>query len=165
LDCDVQGYHLHALCLYDPRIDTTDPGFFDFKTFHPNIKKVGKRNEDWNNVLQYVQKEDCNPLTCAQPRGKRSWGEIVEAENEDEFWEHVAAYFPREYILHYASLENYARKKFRKEEEYEPAFTEFLPPVDILDYLSGNFENPRPVRPKALILGVYNLRSRAVAAR
>ena len=61
--------HLHALVRYNPRIDTIDSRFFDFNECHPNIKKVSRRNIDWDNCLDYVQKEDQDPLMNAD----RDW--------------------------------------------------------------------------------------------
>ncbi len=146
--------HLHALCRFSPRIDTTDERYFDFGGSHPNIKKVGSRQVDWDNCLAYVQKEDTTPLINAERKRRSSWGDLLQKESEDDFWLMAAEHFPREYIINNAQLSSFAAKKYKKEEKYKPSFDWFNPPESVLDYLSGNFEEPRPCRPKSLVLSV-----------
>lgn len=55
-------------------------------------------------------------------------------------------------MLYHGQLENYARKRFKKDTIYEPLFKEFKPTQQLENYLSGHFMQPRPVRPRSLIL-------------
>lgn len=50
--------HTHILIYFEKRIDFKNERKFDFNGIHPNIKKV-ITNEHWNNLLPYLEKDNC----------------------------------------------------------------------------------------------------------
>ena len=51
--------HFHVILSYNQRKTITDPRHFDYETIHPNIQTL----RNLKAALEYVQKEDRNPLT------------------------------------------------------------------------------------------------------
>lgn len=52
--------HTHVAVWFKKRLDTKNARFFDYFKYHPNIKKVGPKKDDWKRVVQYLFKEEDN---------------------------------------------------------------------------------------------------------
>lgn len=64
------GLHIHALVHYIKKIDTTNPRYFDYLEFHPNVKRV-ETNTDWDNKVRYNNKYDKEPLVQLKETNKQ----------------------------------------------------------------------------------------------
>ena len=51
--------HFHAILIYSQRKEVNSPDHFDYRSIHPNIQTM----RNMKAALQYVHKEDSNPLT------------------------------------------------------------------------------------------------------
>lgn len=109
------GRHIHALIEFRRKVDSTDPTFLDVADIHhqhhPNIQTVKKGAAHWERVLDYVTKDDPNPLANVELR--KSWAEMLdEAQNKDEFMTLVRKNYPRDYCLNYQRLLGMASAHF-----------------------------------------------------
>jgi len=68
--------HRHVLINFGRRFQTTSARRFDFKEFHPNIKKVDPKPKDWATCLAYISKYD-KSLIALKEQAKYNLGIIT----------------------------------------------------------------------------------------
>ncbi|AIF34808.2 replication-associated protein [Sewage-associated circular DNA virus-2] len=105
-----EGLHVHAIIVCAERIDTSNPRFFDVAGFHPNIQTVRNLRQAYT----YLDKEPVQALcNLDEPIPKMSWGELLEkATDAVEFMNLMKKYHPRDYILSFTRLLDFAEVHF-----------------------------------------------------
>ena len=109
------GRHIHVLIEFRSKVDSRDVTCFDVADsehqHHPNIQVVKKGSAHWERVLDYVTKDDPNPLANVQL--KPTWGEIFDqATSKEQFLELVKVFYPRDFALNLQRLEYSATRIF-----------------------------------------------------
>lgn len=134
------GRHIHALFEFRSKVDTRDVTCFDVADIlhqhHPNVQAVKKGAANWERVLDYVTKDDPNPL--ANIELKPTWGELFEqATTKEEYLGLVKRHYPRDYALNLQRLEYMATKTFQTSDvntigEFSLSWTFTFPPELVL---------------------------------
>lgn len=128
--------HLHALCQFNTKVNTTNPGYFDIQGFHPNIQKP--RNV--KDVLTYIKKDGKYISTWPNKRG---YDEIIaEATDETSFMELIKEADPKNFVLNHEKIEYFANKFFKKPASPLKQIANPQPwnlPSQILEWLSSDF--------------------------
>lgn len=110
------GRHIHAVLEFRHKVNSVDVTCFDIADsqhqHHPNIQTIKRGAAHWERVLEYVTKDDPNPLANCEL--KPAWGEIFDQSSTgDEFLGLVKRHYPRDYALNLQRLEYVARRSFR----------------------------------------------------
>ena len=104
------GRHYHAVLHFSKkqRVGST---FFDIEGFHPNVKSVGRRKDDWERVIAYCNKEDSSPLVTGTPRHAANvWASVATASSREEAIKIIASERPRDLILNARNIDYYLDK-------------------------------------------------------
>lgn len=137
------GVHFHAVVHFSKK-QRFRGSRFDLQGFHPNIKTVGRKKSDWDNVIKYLDKDDPSPIEEGSPRHESSvWSSIAKATSREEATKLLIEERPRDAVLNARNFDYWLDKKFPKPQG--PVFTprpsdSFVLPESIQDWLSGNFE-------------------------
>lgn len=123
-----EGRHLHCFLEFDRKLNCRRIDAFDINTgedqYHPNIKVVQRGQENEDNVLKYIQKEDPAPLTNICPR--KTWGEMRDEANDADDWlAMVDKYYPKEAANNWERLQYYANQRFKEKDIM--SFDDFQP--------------------------------------
>lgn len=113
------GTHLHTFVDFGRKFRSRRTDAFDVDGFHPNI--VPSRGRPWGG-WDYATK-DGNIVAGGLPRPSQpaavrdgdSWGQIVCAESESEFWELLEALAPEKLCTSYPALRKFADWRFAVE--------------------------------------------------
>lgn len=130
------GRHIHCLFEFSRKIDSRDVTCFDVADsqhqHHPNVQVVKKGAAHWERVLDYVTKDDPNPL--ANVELKPTWGELFDlATTKEEYLRLVKIHYPKDYALNLQRLEYMATKTYPTSTantivEYSLSFSITFPP-------------------------------------
>lgn len=90
-------------------------------------------------VLEYILKEDSEPLSNVQPMdggGRVSYGTILgEATSRDDFLARVAGSYPRDYVVFHQRLREFCDARYPEERvEYVPRWSEFDEPAGLREW-------------------------------
>lgn len=78
---------------------------FDFQGRHPNVKAVGKKKSDWENVINY-SKKDGNWLEDGTPRFLPDvWAQVSSASSRSEALELIKKEKPRDFIINRRNID------------------------------------------------------------
>lgn len=102
--------HLHAVIHFNckQRCNST---YFDFAERHPNVKTVGRRKQDWDQCVAYLDKEDQSAITWGTPRHQQSiWGQVAAATTRQEALEIVKTERPRDFVINSRQLDYFLDK-------------------------------------------------------
>lgn len=124
------GRHYHCCLSFERKLNIRDPSFFDFRGFHPNIQSSRKITD----VIRYCKKEGDFAEEGTSPV-KRSWREVADATTKDEFFKIVKEVSPRDYVLSYDRLHQFAENFESNKENYEPEYTDFDIPLELDDWV------------------------------
>lgn len=157
------GIHFHAYVVFQKRTQFNPATFFDFNGEHPNIKSVKQRVGYARPVVEYLDKEDENPISL--PEGyaflvpnKRSFkdvaGDAIKAGSKKEAIDLIIAENPDKYLIYGRQIKDNLSDFFKPERpRFKPRPLEsFRIPAAITNWISGNLQQPRPERPLSLIL-------------
>lgn len=116
--------HLHAYFEWDSAPDTRSASKFDIvdraeKSFHPNVKGVGKSKNDVVKILRYLTKYDKEPLTDIDidtyikenTKGKannENFANAVAIEDAEEARKFIRDHEPRTYIANFNNVNSWA---------------------------------------------------------
>jgi len=132
------GNHLHAYAEWLHRLDVREATYFDVDGQHPNIQSV--RNK--THVLKYVQKAGDYVGNCEVPSSTTvGYGDLIrQSGGVREFLEGVVQQHPRDAVLHWQRIQEFARDRWPEERaEYVPAFTEFAEPAILKQWRDEEF--------------------------
>lgn len=112
------GHHLHVFAQWERQFRSRRPDVFDVGGRHPNIVSHIKSP---NKAYDYAIKDgDVVAGGLERPCGDRAdsssdkWGQIVDADTEDEFWCRVRQLDPKALCTSYPSLRKYADHAYAK---------------------------------------------------
>lgn len=136
------GYHIHAYIRWPGRIRRTGADCFDVDGRHPNVQRPGSAKR----VIAYIRKSDTEPLVSEGLRGDAEtdigWGGLLKrAKSDVEFLRLAREFFPRDYVLNFSRLVEFARAEFGEEETTftVPENLTFEPTEDMLTWVSHAF--------------------------
>lgn len=132
------GKHLHAYIEYTEQKRVRDATYFDFNNVHPNIQGVKRPKE----CQEYCVKEGDFIANMEIARGKRTYGELIKgASTSEEFLVAVEEAFPRDMVLHFDRITNFANHKWPKyNNEYTTEFSQFVVPEDLVAWMEDNIQ-------------------------
>ena len=96
--------HRHALVYFNKR-QRLNATFFDYKERHPNVKAVGKKKSDWENVLTYVQKDGAFLVTGIPRHTKDTWANVATASSREEALALIQKEKPRDFIINRRNID------------------------------------------------------------
>lgn len=128
------GLHYHCCLSFQRKINIRDSTKFDFRGYHPNIQS-SRRITD---VIRYCKKEG-DFTEEGVPPVKRSWREIADSTTKDEFFTTVKEVSPRDYVLSYDRLHQFAEALESNKENYVPEYTDFEIPIELDDWFESDF--------------------------
>jgi len=145
--------HVHVYCCGAAPYRTKNEKLFDTYGFHPNIQPCRKVGD----VLTYIAKGgnyiDYGELDAGST--KRTWNDLLLAENALEAKTFCKEHFARDYVLNHEKLEYFINKHFKKEiPQYTPTAGLLFNPNPImsdfanqrLDVISAvPYPNPNPI--------------------
>jgi hypothetical protein len=103
------GHHLHAYIQAAESIRTRDVAFFDYNGKHPNIQSSRSASKTY----KYVTKDGDTVTHGEFTFGTgTSWADAAAATDAKTFKDIIKTNCPRDYILNYDKVENYARLHF-----------------------------------------------------
>lgn len=106
-----ESLHRHAIVHFSQR-QRLSKQFFDFEERHPNIRNVGKKKSDWENVTNYVRKEN-DFLEWGTPRHSGCvWSNISSAGTREEAQALLLSEKPRDAILNARNFDYWLDKMF-----------------------------------------------------
>ena len=114
------GVHLHAFFMFNDKFRTSDPRVFDVDGVHPNVSPGWRNPADG---YDYAIKDGdvvAGGLGRPSERGvstNSNWSRIIQAENEDEFWELARELDPRAVCISFPSLQAYCRHRYAVERD------------------------------------------------
>lgn len=135
--------HLHAVislrralhCRSERSFDLAREGGDDY---HPNIQ----RPRCLSDVLEYTTKGGnyISDHPKVSQGGVSDWGTILtDSTSKSDFLERVAKRYPRDYVLSYSRLVEFADIKYRTEAPvYEPRYSEFAVPNELRQWTERN---------------------------
>lgn len=136
--------HRHALVHFATTIQVGSR-HFDFEQRHPNVRTVGRKRTDWENVSAYVGK-DGEILEYGTPRHAENasvWSAIVGASSRSEAEQILRTEKPRDAVLNSRNFDYFLDKMFPLRENasgFQPRSpSEFCVPVEIDEWLSESF--------------------------
>lgn len=112
------GVHLHAFFMFESKFRSSNERVFDVDNCHPNISRGYSNPADG---YDYAIKDGDVVAGGLDRPGEHSvqkssnWSQIVEAENEDEFWALVRELDPRALCVSFTSLRAYASHRYAPE--------------------------------------------------
>lgn len=130
------GRHIHAYLVFIRKVDSRDVSLFDISCFndegevegyHPNMQPVKRGKAHQQRLIDYVTKEDTEPLTNINE--PMAWGEMIAAaKSADDFMSLVRENYPRDYCLSYDRIKSMADKEWKKGSihtlsEFTPSYT------------------------------------------
>jgi len=134
--------HRHALVHYSKviQVGTT---FFNFEERHPNVRTVGRKKTDWENVENYVKK-DGNFVEWGTPRNTNTsvWSLVCTAATREEAETLIATEKPRDYVINSRQIDYFLDKKFpaKQPSAFVPRPIEsFVIPPDLEAWFNENF--------------------------
>lgn len=136
--------HWHVVAHYSTKLRLGERAF-DFEGNHPNIRTIGRKKSDWNNVITYCRKEDSNPLEYGTPRfeGHSVWQEIAESSSRIEAEAIIAKEKPRDWIINRRSIDYALDKMFPVQEDapihLSRCSSSFSLPVEVETWKLENF--------------------------
>lgn len=145
------NFHIHVLVTYGKKFDCRNERQFDVDGFHPNItaarsvpdceKYCKKDNPTGDDIFEYGT------------IGAKSsiWAQIVSAETAEEVHAMVKREAPREYVLSYDRVCNYAETKKFKAEEYVSEHSVFILPEVVQAWVRDELKvssDPNPNQPE-----------------
>jgi len=105
--------HLHVYLYKADAVRTKNEKVFDYYGFHPNIQPCRKTSD----VLTYIAKGgnyiDYGVLDAGSQ--KRTWNDMLLAQNAQEAKNFAKEHFPRDYILNHEKIEYFVNKHFKPE--------------------------------------------------
>ncbi|ASH99148.1 replication-associated protein [Giant panda associated gemycircularvirus] len=111
------GTHLHAFCDFGRKFRSRRSDIFDVGGRHANITPSRGRPEfGWDYAVKdgdVVAGGLARPGSGGLPEAPNKWGQIVGAENEQQFWELVEELDPKALATQYPSLRKFADWRFR----------------------------------------------------
>lgn len=136
--------HWHVVAHYSSKLRLGERAF-DFEGNHPNIRTIGRKKSDWNNVTTYCRKEDSSPLEFGTPRfeGHSVWKEVAESKTRLEAEEILLREKPRDWIINRRSID-YALDKMFPMQENAPLYlsrcsSQFSLPDELEEWKLNNF--------------------------
>lgn len=133
--------HRHALVHFSKVVQLGITAF-DFMGRHPNVKTVGRKKSDWENVEQYVKK-DGNFLEWGMPRHTASiWAQVAMAASREEAEQLILAEKPRDFIINSRQIDYFLDKKFPPKQTsnfFPRPLDSFVVPDPLTDWLNSNF--------------------------
>jgi len=106
--------HLHAYLHSDEGFRTRNERYFDVLGFHPNVQPCRKVSS----VLEYVAKTGnfIDYGVLSEGGNKRTWNDVVLAENLADARSIISSDFPRDFVLNNEKVEYWLSKHFKKAE-------------------------------------------------
>lgn len=102
--------HYHAITHFN-RKQRCSATYFDHAERHPNVKTVGRKKSDWDNVVTYLDKEDQSPTVWGTPRHTTSvWSDVATATSRTEALEIIKKERPRDFVLNARNLDYFLDK-------------------------------------------------------
>lgn len=139
--------HLHAVCVWVRQLSTRDPRYFDYTSgdtiCHPNIQAL-KYKQDISRSILYCKKDN-NFITSGLEKylPKKTWSAAVAAPTKDEFFSVVKQQFPREWVLQWDKIQQYALHAYAPAEETYQTPLDLQPwslPSSISDWFNTEFQ-------------------------
>lgn len=125
--------HLHVLVQFASKFNCTRQDAFDYEDavekFHPNIQSA-RNVADVKKYLLKSAPEGDNIHEEGEISAKRLWSEIVNASTSEEVHNIARELSPRDYVLSYDRICQFAQTKRFRREEYVPKYNTFAPPED-----------------------------------
>ena len=131
---------------------------FDYCGYHPNIEAIRTTP---HKAYQYVLKdgdiihEEGNPPSQPAERKNEKWHHVMEASTKEEFLERMRKENPKEMIIHFNSVMNYANHHFQE----TPKVYKSIPITchcerypTLVDWVQTNLRSSSPGRTRSLIL-------------
>lgn len=139
------GKHFHVFFKCERKRDIRRSDYFDFGGHHPNIQ--GTR--DPKNWVEYLKKEDLQPIEFGKLSDKRTWAQLLSVGTEKDFMSEIQALSPRDFVLQNERITTFAKRRFSKPEIYQPRYTAFNPTANMVRWTNQRFE---PERPRSLFI-------------
>lgn len=150
--------HLHALVQYVAKYNCRNPRAFDYQseghTYHCNVQPA----KDIDAVQRYIEKDgnvakDGELLHSGKRKAPSYFDLLQKSATKADFMQSLLEHHSRDVFINLDRIEYAANKYFKASNEYVPMYTEFPNiPQELHDWYGGNFERPRPDRPKSLVL-------------
>lgn len=112
------GIHLHAFFMFEHKFRSSNPRVFDVGGYHPNVSRGYSNPADG---YDYAIKDGEVVAGGLDRPGEHhvqkssNWAQIVEAQDEDEFWALVRELDPRALCVSFTSLRAYASHRYAPE--------------------------------------------------
>jgi len=135
--------HIHVLVQFDRKFDCKNERQFDFDGFHPNIT-AARSVADCEKYCRKGSPEGENIFETGIFSGKRLWSEIIDATTSEEVHSLAKEISPRDYVLSYDRICQYAETKKFVTTEYVSRFTNFLVPEGCQKWLTEEFRKVLP---------------------
>lgn len=113
---DDGGHHLHVLLRTKDKYDCRRADFFDINGCHGNYKAV----RSFKQSIEYLKKEDQEPLLFGDIVVDKTWQDIANSETEAEVWKNLWDLKPRDAMLSGDRIVNNWRKRKRALEPPKP---------------------------------------------
>lgn len=102
--------HYHAIAHFNCK-QRCNATFFDYAERHPNVKTVGRKKADWDNVVAYLSKEDQSPITWGTPRHQACvWSEVANATSRAAALDLIKKERPRDFVVNSRQLDYFLDK-------------------------------------------------------
>lgn len=135
--------HLHVLVQFERKYDCRNETTFDYEGFHPNIQPARSVAD----VQKYCLKDSPqgeNIYSSGEFSAKRVWSEIIAAATSEEVHSLAKEISPRDYVLSYDRICQYAETKKFVTTEYVSRFTTFVVPEGCQQWLTEEFRKVLP---------------------
>lgn len=133
--------HRHALVHFS-KVVQLGSTVFDFQTRHPNVKTVGRKKSDWDNVETYVKK-DGTFVEWGMPRHTSNiWAQVATSSSREEAEELLLSEKPRDFVINARNIDYFLDKKFpiKSTSFFTPRpIDSFTIPDPLTDWLNSNF--------------------------
>lgn len=130
--------HLHVLVQFAQKFNCTRQDAFDFEDavekFHPNVQSARNVADVKKYLLKSAPQGD-DLHEEGEIASKRLWSEIVNASTSEEVHSIAKELSPRDYVLSYDRICQFAQTKRFRREEYVPKHNTFSPPEECLDWV------------------------------
>lgn len=155
------GKHYHV-ALWFPSAYRGNYASFDVAGYHPNIQKVGRSKKDERRVRLYIRKEDTDLIQhgevppIPESTERDSWGDILNAATSaPDFMDRLRDQYPEDYVKRYFDLFAFAQHHWSRPDSYVaewPTAAYIRIPAAIHEWIGASFDDPRPPRPKTLMV-------------
>lgn len=146
VDADDRRRHWHCVAYYRSKL-RLGQRVFDFEGQHPNIRSVGRRKADWDNVIAYCRKEDQEPYEWGEPRHAEkscAWSDALAAPTRAEAEDILLREKPRDWIVNRRNIDYALDQMWPVQETQEIRLprgpSDFSLPGSIEEWKLENFE-------------------------